>query len=329
MTLRKKLAVSTIAASVALTAFAGIPLSSQGLAEKLGVSGVAYAALSLADSTLAARVKEIRDAIVATGGEDDVKALQDAFNALSEAAQGRIAAPVVDKFVDAGPEKEQLKVLFREAVSLSYNPSVAGLEDLRADHGALIQSFATKAKVADLTVDDIAEYFFDIQTEFIKQVGEKSFAELSDLMMNPSSVNNLLETVLGALPKSEYAVEKVFLHYGITTEDVLAVLSQARTEVNADGKFIAAAGALFNAYESLKGDDGGDIGGGLETPAPTFEIPKEAADLAKKLSALKDSIAKATGEEKAKLIEAAVKEATTLATKLSVIENTVTIVNGK
>ncbi|WP_419876210.1 S-layer homology domain-containing protein [Candidatus Pristimantibacillus sp. PTI5] len=326
MTLRKKLAVSTIAASVALTAFAGIPLSNKGLAEKLGLSGVAYAS-SLEGSQLATDVEKLYDALVATGGLPKVEALQDALDALAIHVKGDIVAPIVDKFQPNTAEEAQLENLFYDAVSLSYNPSVAGLEALRVEHGALLQSFATEAGVTDLTVDDIALYFFDIQEELVAQVGAKDLAGLLDIMTNSSSVQQLLRDVLAALPESEYNVEKIFLYYGVSTNDVLSVLTEARTAVNNDSTFTAAAGALFTAYKSLN-TTGGGVGGGGVIVTPTAPLPETTDKL---LNDLKTALDKATEAEKAALITKFVTDATAEITKLATISaaSNVSNVNGK
>lgn len=336
MTLRKKLAVSTIAASVALTAFAGIPLSSQGLAEKLGVSGVAYAASAFPDATVAAKVTQLRDALDSTNGLDAVRALRAAISGLDNTTKGNIAAPIVAKFMKGTAVGDQaakivvLKKLFVDVLSLTYDPSLEGLEAIRTEYNDELQGYATTAGVADLTVDDIVDYFLLVQNQAMVELQSKTLIELKALLTDSEGFNDLLEEALAALPDGHYALEDIFKYYGVTTEDVKNTISAVKTAVPDNDKFEDAALALYMAYlEITTTDDGGDIGGGIETPPPTFEIPKEAADLAKKLGALKESIAKATGEEKAKLIEAAVKEATTLATKLSVLENTITTVNGK
>ncbi|MFC5469222.1 hypothetical protein ACFPPD_10870 [Cohnella suwonensis] len=49
MTLKKKAVLSTLALSMLATSIGGIPLSRQGLAEKLGLSGIAYAAESITE----------------------------------------------------------------------------------------------------------------------------------------------------------------------------------------------------------------------------------------------------------------------------------------
>lgn len=326
MTLRKKLAVSTIAASVALTAFAGIPLSNKGLAEKLGVSGVAYAS-SLEGSQLVTDVKKLYDALVATGGLEKVKALQDALHGLDIHVKGDIVAPIVDKFQLNNSEETLLEDLFSDAVELSFSPSVSGLEELRANHGALLQTFATEVGVTDLTVDDIALYFFDIQEELVAQVGAKDLNGLLEIMTDSSSVQQLLRDVIAALPESEYNIEKVFLRYGVNTNDVISVLTEARAAVDNDTTFTAAAGALFTAYKSLNSTGGGGVGGGFvdTTNAP---LPESTDKL---LNDLKAALDKASEAEKAALITKFVTDAKAEIAKLATINaaSNVSNINGK
>ncbi|WP_054026159.1 S-layer homology domain-containing protein [Bacillus sp. FJAT-28004] len=329
MTLRKKIAVSTIAASVALTALAGIPLSSKGLAEKLGVNGVVHASSSLADTQLVSDLKKLRAALVSTGGLAAVEAFQLELDALDVNVKGDIVAPIVDKFKPTGSEETQLENLFHDAVKLSYNPSVAGLEELRTKYGTLLQSFATEAGVTDLTVDDIAKYFFDIQKELIKQVESKDLAGLLDIIKDSNSLNALLQDVLAALPDNEYAVEKIFLHYGVTTEDVLEVLSQAKIAIKDDTKFLAAAGALYTAYKSLNTTTPPTTnppGGGIVTPVTPLPVSTD-----KLLNDLKAALDKATDAEKAAIVAKFVTDAKAEIAKLAAISasSSVTIVNGQ
>lgn len=327
MTLRKKLAVSTIAASVALTAFAGIPLSSKGLAEKLGVNGVVYASSSLADSALVSDIKKLHAALISTNGLAAVEAFQLELDALDIHVKGDIVKPIVNKFNPTDSEETQLENLFHAAVKLSYNPSVAGLEELRTKYGTLLQSFATRAEVNDLTVDDIAQYFLDIQKELIKQVDSKDLAGLISLLKDSNALNKLLQDVLAALP-GDYAVEKIFRHYGVTTEDVLEVLSQAKLAVKDDTKFLAAAGALYTAYKSLNTTPPITPGGPGGTVTPTTPLPESTDKL---LNDLKAALDKATDAEKAAIITKFVADAKAEIAKLAAISaaSSVTTVNGQ
>ncbi|CAM4355294.1 S-layer homology domain-containing protein [Paenibacillus alkaliterrae] len=337
MTLRKKLAVSTIAASVAMSAFAGIPLSNKGLAEKLGVSGVAYASAAFPSATVTTKVKQLRDALIATNGLDKVQELRAVISGLSDPVKGDIADPIVAKFMKGTAPADQaakiavLKNLFVDVLALTYDPSLTGLEKIRTEYNGVLQSYASAAQVPDLTIDNIVNYFLLIQDQAMLQLRTKSYTELSALLTDPVGFNKLLEQSLAALPDKQYDVEKILLYYGVTTEDVASVLSNLKIKVDNNGKFAIAALALYNAYLHLNPAPVTPTpGGGIITPPPvTIEVPKEAADLAGKLVDLKGAITKATGEEKAKLIEEAVKEAQTLVDKLAEIKNTVTIVDGK
>jgi hypothetical protein len=330
VTLRKKLAVSTIAASVALTALAGIPLSSKGLAEKLGVSGVAYAS-TLADSSLVSDIKKLRDALVATKGMDKVKALQDALNKLDIHAQGDIVDPIVDKFNPTNDEETQLERLFYDAVELSYAPSVEGLESLRSQYEPLLQSFASRADV-DLTVDDILKYFLDIQKELVNQVKNKGLSELLDLMQNKDSVKKLMQDTLAALSGTQYNLQKVFVYYKVNTDDVLEVFTRSRNAVGEIKYFTDAAAALFVAYESLlptnPGPNPGQNPGTNPNPVIDAPLPESTGKL---LNDLKAALDKATDAEKAALITKFVSDATAEITKLATISasSNVSTINGQ
>ncbi|OBZ11237.1 S-layer homology domain-containing protein [Bacillus sp. FJAT-26390] len=328
MTLRKKLAVSTIAASVALTALAGIPLSSKGLAEKLGVSGVAYAS-SLADSSLVNDIKKLRDALVATSGMDKVKALQDALNDLEIHQKGDIVDPIVDKFNPTNEEETQLENLFYAAVELSYAPSIEGLESLRAQYEPLLQSFASRADVV-LTVDDVLKYFLDIQKELVNQVKNKGLSELLDLMQNKDSVKKLMQDTIAALSGTQYSLQKVFVYYKVNTDDVLEVFTRSRDAVGENKYFTDAAAALFKAYESLLPTNPGTNPGPNSGPNPVIDAPlPESTD--KLLKNLKAALDKATEAEKAAIITKFVSDAKDEITKLATISasTNVSVINGQ
>ncbi|RIX45882.1 S-layer homology domain-containing protein [Paenibacillus nanensis] len=331
MKLSKKLAVTTIAASVAMSAFAGIPLSNKGLAEKLGFDGVAYAAAaSFPNSTVTAKVTQLRDALIATDGIDEVRALRVAINNLSNAQKEAIANPIVEKFMKDIPAGDQpakiavLKNLFVDAMGIAYDPSLTELEALRLAYTDELNEYAAAAGVTNLTVDDIANYFLQAQGKVMEILRSKTLLELKQLLTDEAGFNSLLEDVLASTSGGK--VEDIFLYYGVTTEDVAATLSALKTEVNDNNKFEDAALALYTAYVyATTPPAGGGGGGGVVVTSPSVEV----AELQKKLSALKDKLANATDEEKAKLIAEAVKETQAVVDKLSNLANTVSIVNGK
>lgn len=336
MTLRKKLAVSTIAASVAMTALAGIPLSSKGLAEKLGVNEVAYASDAFPSSTVTTKVKQLHDALIATNGLDEVQALRTAISRLDNSVKASIANPIVTKFMKGITDENEknlkiarLKELFVDVLALTYDADLSKLEALRLEYNADLQAYATAAGVTNLTVDNIVSYFMLVQEEAVDILDSKSQSELLSLLTNPEGFNDLLEDALAEIPNGN-AVEGIFLYYGVTTEDVKSAISALKAAVGNNGKFEAAAIALFAAYQSTKTTTNPGGGGGNITPPPAvIEVPQEVKDLENKLNDLKDKLADATAEEKAALIEEAVKEAQSVVDKLAEIENTVTVADGK
>lgn len=331
MTLRRKLAVTTIAASVAMSAFAGIPLSNKGLAEKLGVSNVAYADATFPNQKVVNQISKVKNALEKTDGKDDVKALRDAINAIDDSVKGDIVAPIVSKLVkeddpNAQEKKDALKEVFLDAVALSYDPTPEALEALRVKHHDLIQGYATDVEEPNLTIDDIAGYFFAIQDEAFKQINKKSLKELKALLKDKAGVNELFEDVLAKVPNT-YAIEKVFLAYGVKTEDVADLVSSVKAEVGDNDIFEDAAIALYAAYRYINASGGG--GGGVAGPIVETSISAEAQTLVNNLDELKAKLAAASDEEKAKLIEEAVKQVDELVKKLAVISVKVDVVDGK
>lgn len=333
MTLRKKLAVTTIAASVAMSAFAGIPLSNKGLAEKLGVSNVAYAAeaVKFPNQDIIKQLQKVEKALTPTE-KNHLRNLRNALDALDDATKGQVVAPIVNKLVDvdapdAQAQRDALKEVFTDAIALAYLPSEEKLEEFRVKHHDAIQAYATAVGVSDLTVNDIAGYFFAIQDETFKILKNKNELELLELLGDKTSVNKLFENVLAAIPDGKYEIEKVFLEYGVTTEDVVEVVSSVKSAVNQPLLFEKAAVSLYQAYKRLNTSPGG--GTGEAGPIVDNTITAEAQTLINNLSDLKAKLAAATDEEKAKLIEDAVKQVGDLVNKLAVISAKVNVVEGK
>jgi hypothetical protein len=318
VTLRKKLAVSTIAASVALTAFAGIPLSSKGLAEKLGVSGVAYAATdSSADFLTEARAlyKALDTDGVANVNKfraEIVTAIQ-ADSSILEYVIGKLPSDKQDEFED----------LVTDLMSI---PVDANLESVLAQKRVQYADFLKSLVPAGgtLTVDDVAAVVLALESKVISL----------DISSITESLKNSLITAAKEAVALNANVKAFVTHYEINTADFVPVYEKLQASEHVHiGTALQAGLSLKAAYNKVhssgSGNGGGGGGGGSIPPVTPVEVPKEAADLVAKLDGLKESIANATGEEKAKLIEAAVKEAQVLVDKLAKLEVTVPIVNGK
>lgn len=130
MTMKKKLTVTTMAASILFASLAGLPLSEKGLANKLGITaGVASASTpSFQDNLNALRTELARD----TQGLADVvatKQLIDTENYFSESDMATILGPVWDKLSGAGVDVTPVFELFN-SLDLFYNESGNNIDAL-------------------------------------------------------------------------------------------------------------------------------------------------------------------------------------------------------
>lgn len=329
MTLRKKLAVSTIAASVAMSAFAGIPLSNKGLAEKLGVSEVAYAASTSTPYATFLEEARVYYAALATV-ENGVKYVND-FRAEIAAALAADST-ILDSFVNKLPSggRSQFRTMTTDLLSITVGSNwETQLEAKRSQYASFLQGLSPNG--VTLTVDDVAQVLLALETNVIELL-----LDSTELMEDEASLADAIKAAVRSAIETNANVEAVIAHYNITTADFIPVVEklQASNKIHLTTGFNALL-ALAEAYDIVNApDDGGSTGGiggggGGVVTTPEIELPKAVNDYVGKLDAVKDAIAKATGEEKTKLIEAAVKEAQALVNTLTTIPNTVTTVNGK
>ncbi|MFD0961652.1 S-layer homology domain-containing protein [Paenibacillus chungangensis] len=307
MTLRRKIAASTIAASLAVTAFAGIPLSNKGLAEKLGASAVVYAADAFPSADVINKVKTLRDALIATNGLDEVNALRTAMQDLSMTDRQTIAESIINKLVSGftGTEQDDLKVslsnLLVDAIAITYDADLTKLEELRTNYHDDLQKIATAAEVDNLTVDDIVAYFLKVQDEVVDVVSSKSLLELKQLLSDAEGFNTIMEEALASITGS-YHIEGIFLYYGVTTEDVRDAMNALKDAISDADLFENAALALYGAYSYIYDSSTvPPVGGGGAAPG-------EVEQLVTELEELKEKLENATDEEKAELIAEAVEK---------------------
>ncbi|MGM0883301.1 MAG: S-layer homology domain-containing protein [Bacillota bacterium] len=327
MTLRKKLAVSTIAASVAMSALAGIPLSNKGLAEKLGVSEVAYAT-STSTGSYTTFLEEAREYYAALATVEDGVESVNAFRAELAAA---IAADstILDSFVNKLPSGDQAKfrTMIVDLLSITVGSNwETQLETKRTQYASFLQGLSPNG--VTLTVDNVAQFLLALETNVIELM-----LDSTELVEDEALLADAIKEAIRSAVETNANVDAVITFYNITTADFVPVVEKLQ-----NGNFvnimtgINALLALAEAYDIVNAPEPAPGPGPAPGPAPApveIELPKAVNDYVGKLGDLKDSIAKATGEEKTKLIEAAVKEAQTLVNTLTTISNTVTTVNGK
>ncbi|MEK4004770.1 S-layer homology domain-containing protein [Paenibacillus sp. FSL H3-0333] len=221
MTLKKKLAVSTLAVSMAAASVAGFPFSSKGLAEHFGVSTASAAAATNAE--VKAKVEKIYAQLTETERQALLAYEQEAGNISAEVFE-QIFQPVLSKLA---LEADDLATAHKAFTSVSsvvydvYDKDYTAIKDIRynVDNVALLKKIADKAGVKNLTADDFTKFLFSIEAELGAMISSKSTTDLLNLIANASSTDDALNTLL------DEAITKVLNHHtvegGLTVSQVV------------------------------------------------------------------------------------------------------------
>lgn len=290
MSLKKKLAVSTLAVSMAAASVAGFPFSSEGLAKHL--SGVASAA-SVSHDTVKNKIKAIYSNLTVTEATY-LKAYSTEVSGLSQDKFDEIFAPVLGKLELNNEEKATSLKLFKSVSSVVYNvyaDDFDALKEIRydVDNVKLFNSIAAKAQVEGLTFDDILDFFFatnGVEAELRALLGSKTNADLINIIANPESQKTLVKDAVYKVLQhktgaGELTVSQAVYNLGITADDIVKTFNNVNTEIKS-AKQAAQALALgyIRAYPLVtNGNNNGNTGGVITTPTtPTpgvYDVSKQ------------------------------------------------------
>ncbi|MFF2910897.1 S-layer homology domain-containing protein [Paenibacillus sp. NPDC057934] len=274
MTLKKKLAVSTLAVSLATASFAGIPFSSEGLAKQFGFTGVAAASAVTTKSAINERIQKVYDNV--TTGEALYKYKQQALG-LNADEFYEIFAPVLDKLVNTEflntEDVATSYELFRSASSVVYDVYTDGTDVIKdklfVDKNIeLLNKIAKKAGVASLSFDDFSEFIFGangVEAELRKLLDGKDPSQvLKDKALLKKAVQNVLERKVPG--NNSLTVSQVVYNLGITSEEVYATVNNIREKLDtAEPAALTLGLAYLKAYPLDKKDN--------ENPNPGTSTP--------------------------------------------------------
>ncbi|WP_165280039.1 S-layer homology domain-containing protein [Paenibacillus protaetiae] len=328
--LRKKWIISTVAASLAASAFAGIPLSSKGLAEKAGFASVAFAsAASVTTDTqlddLFAELQTYYEALKSVEGgiQAAVAARADLVAILNE--NPAILAPVTDKLNLTPADKAVFRALFEDAASVDLSSIEAAdwqgyLDRLQDKYGGFLNGL--DSSINDLTVSDVVQVVLALQANVFDLIGDLDIESADDLLDLSDSQKDALKTAVSDAVNSNAKVKAVFTHYEIGYSDVAQVGQNLRDNLNFSTlrNVRNALNAFIAAYNKVNGDDDGDgeiiIGGG-GGDLGGIELPKSVTAFESEMEGLAAKLAAASPAEKAALLAEAVKKAQAIVDSLS------------
>ncbi|MEK4190287.1 MULTISPECIES: S-layer homology domain-containing protein [Paenibacillus] len=287
MTLKKKLVVSTLAASMVAASVAGLPLGS------LGAVGTASAATVSSSTAVKDKVLAVYKQLTATDAVY-LYNLKTEVAALDEAEFVEIFAPILKNLsLDAEETKTSLK-LFQSVTSVVYDVygnDFSEIQVIRNDDKniALLSKIAKKAGVSGLTVDSVSEFLSSIETELRALVSSKSTADLLAILTSESGYDTLLDEAIakvlshttgaGALTVSQ-ALDKL----GVTASDVKQTLKNLNNNIkSAKPAAKSLAFAYIKAYGlgdngngnggNNGGSNGGSGNGSVTTPVAPVQTP--------------------------------------------------------
>lgn len=229
MALKKKLAVSTLAVSMAAASVAGFPFSSKGLAEHFGVSIASAATVSHAE--VKAKVENIYAQLTADERQALLNYEIEAGNISAETFE-QIFKPVLDKldFLNEADVATAHKA-FKSVSSVVYDVYANDFAEIKAirydvKNVDLAKKIAAKAGVSSLTAEDFIDFLLGangVEAELRALISNKSTTDLFNLIANASSTDDALNALL------DEAITKVLNHN--TVEGGLTV-SQAVYNLN-------------------------------------------------------------------------------------------------
>nr|WP_254075458.1 S-layer homology domain-containing protein [Paenibacillus tritici] len=222
--MKKKMAVSTLAVSMAAASVAGFPFSSKGLAEHFGVSTASAAAVT--NAGVKAKVEKIYAQLTETERQALLAYEKEAGNISAEIFE-QIFQPVLSKLALEADDLATAHEAFKSVSSVVYDvydKDYTAIKAIRYDvkNVDLLKKIAAKAGVTNLTADDFNEFLFGdkgVEAELRAMISNKSKNELLNLILNASSTDDALNTLLNE------AITKVLNHNtvegGLTVSQVV------------------------------------------------------------------------------------------------------------
>lgn len=320
MSFKRKVAVTTLAASLVAASFGGFPLSNKGLMEQIGLGNVAYAT-GLDAPTLKTKLQAIHTSLAGiSGGTAAVDALQSAVDLVTDVS---LIYPITDKLGYTHPADDAdiaiIFNLFKAAATAIYDPNLAALETLRMDSS--VQALLASDSSNSLSVASIEAFVLATETQALSTLNGMDWSARLNLAVASDSSNaarkSFMNTVLTNVMSNQTAgVGKYLSDHSITATDVTNVLFTLQDAIDEKAGTTVSRNAFVKlalAYYSYKA---------LSTSAPAISNPdtpividtpvnkQPSVDQVKKeLGDLVKTLETAAPAEKEKLLDEALKNA--------------------
>ncbi|MEK3697492.1 S-layer homology domain-containing protein [Paenibacillus sp. FSL R10-2199] len=281
--MKKKLAVSTLAVSMAAASVAGLPLSS--ILGQSGIVGTASAA-SANYETLKARANLLYGKL-SDASKQTLREFRAELQSVSRTELETALAPILDHVTLSSTEKTTLFDFYLEVVGSYYNPDVTAITDILESpnypaYQALVKNIGEQAGITDLTVGKVYNFISVVEQKEIAAFKGANLADLYAAAKNPSSAlavqakNIALNT--NVVAGTDYTLKAALLELGVDANLVSTLktnLEAIPSVTKAKDAAVILAAAYYDVY--LKSgavvDPGTGSGGGGGGGSSTVTTP--------------------------------------------------------
>nr|WP_246354534.1 S-layer homology domain-containing protein [Paenibacillus phytohabitans] len=285
--MKKKLAVSTLAVSMAAASVAGLPLSS--ILGQSGIVGTASAASANYDA-LKARANLLYGKL-SDASKQTLREFRAELQSVSRTELETALAPILDHVTLTSTEKTTLFDFYLEVVGSYYNPDVTAITDILESpnysaYQALVKNIGEQAGITDLTVGKVYNFISVVEQKEIAAFKGANLADLYAAAKNPSSAlavqakNIALNT--NVVAGTDYTLKAALLELGVDANLVSTLktnLEAIPSVTKAKDAAVILAAAYYDVY--LKSgavvDPGTGSGGGGSTTVTTPVAPTVTA----------------------------------------------------
>jgi len=347
MTLKKKVLVGTLATSLAVTAFAGLPLSSKGLAEKLGV-GVASAAKVSGLDRLTTEINDVWNALGTNKASVKAKAdaILNAIKAIPRDEKLAAVKPLTDKFEGDIVLNDDQKIALLDLVYATWGGgdfpiATSDIVDVLKDPNvAYVIDEIERVTKKPITVEGTANFALGVASNVNSKLTNRLILDLAKIKdpknaddvkaaeKAQSDLKKIIENAIDAQLKLDKNKETSDLYnaivpkYFATKQELKDTLKEVYNNVNdklspeLKKAKVEVALSLAAAYWKANSSSGGIGGGGGGSAVSSGTV----AEFISSLSALKEKLTTATAEEKQQLIAQALKDASAALAKAAAID---------
>lgn len=259
--MKKQLLTTSIATTLVLGSIAGLPLSTNGVAEKLGIVGVAHAS-PVDNSGITAKIKGLYDQLLPSEKTTistvraNIQGLPNTVPTLiHDNLWNKLAAKIGDNG-DSYPYLTESNVfdLFKSAV-FPFDENISGLDEAIANptNRAVLRDLASLAGVTTTSNDmtDVKEFGDTVEAE-LQDYFKTNFSTLVAFYLNDNisgikdAFGEVLQTVID---KPELRISQVLRSLGIDGQTIIAAYSTINDEVDTNNSALK---ALTAAYARTK-----------------------------------------------------------------------------